>query len=841
MAATTVNLNSASIKDGAGNAATLSLSGLTQTGPQIDTTTPTVSSVVASGTGITNGSGDLNAGKAVTLTLNMTEAVTVAGGTPTLSLNDGGTATYTGGSGTSALTFSYTVAAGQNTPDLTVTAVNLNAATVTDGAGNAANLSGAVTSPAGTLQIDTTAPTIGTIAESPSSGDLNAGKTVTLTLNMSETVTVAGGTPTLSLNDGGTATYAGGSGTSALTFSYTVAAGQNTPDLMTTAVNLNGATIKDGAGNAANLSLSGLTQSSPQIDTTPPVISSVAESPSSGDLTAGKTVTLTLAMSEAVMVAGGTPTLTLNDGGTATYTGGSGSSALTFSYTVAAGQNTASLAATAVNLNAASITDGAGNAANLSLSGLTQTGPQIDTTGPTISSVVESPASGDLNAGKTLTLTLNLSAAVTVNTTGGTPTLTLNDGGVATYSGGSGTSALTFSYTVGAGQNTAGLAATTVNLNSATIKDGAGNAATLSLSGLTQTGPQIDTTTPTVSSVVASGTGITNGSGDLNAGKTVTLTLDMSEAVTVNTTGGIPTLSLNDGGTATYTGGSGTSALTFSYTVAAGQNTAGLAATTVNLNSATIKDGAGNAANLSGAVTNPTGTLQIDTTAPTAPVITGDTVNANSTVALTGTAEANTTITVYDGSTELGTTTASAGGAWNYTTGALSSGTQVITTTATDAAGNTSAASNAVNPVLTQPPTVVNLPTSEPTTIPNDTILEVNGPDKGSVTFTGTTGALVLNQPSTFLSNVSGFGAETEIDLPGMAFDAQSTLGYSPNGSTSGTLSVTNGAQSASIALLGSYMASSFVLEADNNGGTLVVTPTSQNGNQSLLVIPQHS
>ena len=36
-------------------------------------------------------------------------------GTPTLTLNDGGTATYTGGSGTNALTFSYTVAAGQNT------------------------------------------------------------------------------------------------------------------------------------------------------------------------------------------------------------------------------------------------------------------------------------------------------------------------------------------------------------------------------------------------------------------------------------------------------------------------------------------------------------------------------------------------------------------------------------------------------------------------------------------------------------------------------------------------------------------------------------------------------
>ena len=41
-----------------------------------------------------------------------------------------------------------------------MTAVNLNAATITDGAGNAANLTGAVTNPAGTLQIDTTAPTV---------------------------------------------------------------------------------------------------------------------------------------------------------------------------------------------------------------------------------------------------------------------------------------------------------------------------------------------------------------------------------------------------------------------------------------------------------------------------------------------------------------------------------------------------------------------------------------------------------------------------------------------------------------------------------------------------------
>ena len=115
-------------------------------------------------------------------------------------------------------------------------------------------------------------------------------------------------------------------------------------------------------------------------------------------------------MSEAVTVdtTGGTPTLTLNDGGTATYVGGSGTNALTFSYTVAAGQNTADLAVTAVNLNGATVTDGAGNAANLSLTGLTQSGPQIDTTAPTVSSV----AGIDLRAAtstpaRRVTLTLN--------------------------------------------------------------------------------------------------------------------------------------------------------------------------------------------------------------------------------------------------------------------------------------------------------------------------------------------------------------------------------------------------------------------------------------------------
>ena len=477
------------IKDSNGN--TLSTSNLPETfaGVIVDTATPVISAIAE-----TPSSGDLDAGKTVIYTLTISEVVTVntTGGSPTLSLNDGGTATYISGSGSNALTFSYTVLAGQNTPDLVVSAVNLNGAAVQDSAGNAANLSISGLSQ-GSPQIDTTPPTVSSVTAT--AGDYDAGKVLTLTLNMSEAVNVTG-TPTLTLNDGGTASYVSGSGSSALVFSYTVGAGQNTAALQVTGIT---GTVADLAGNA--LSSTGLPETFTGIivDTTAPTISSLTESPSSGDLNAGKTVTLTLNFSEAVTVAGGTPTLTLNDGGTATYTSGSGTSALTFSYTVAAGQNTAALAATAINLNGGTIKDGAGNAASLSLTGLTQSGPQINTTAPTISSLTESPSSGDLNAGKTVTLTLNLSEVVTV--AGGTPTLTLNDGGTATYTGGSGTSALTFSYTVAAGQNTSALAATAVNLNSATITDGAGNAASLSLTGLTQTGPQIDTTAPTISSL----------------------------------------------------------------------------------------------------------------------------------------------------------------------------------------------------------------------------------------------------------------------------------------------------------------------------------------------------
>ena len=69
-------------------------------------------------------------------------------------------------------------------------------------------------------------------------------------------------------------------------------------------------------------------------------------------------------------------------------------------------------------------------------------------------------------------------------------------------------------------------------------------------------------------------------------------------------------------------------------------------------------------------------------------------------VMLTGTAEANSKVTVFDGGTLLGTSTTDGSGAWSYTTGPLSDGPHAFTATATDAAGNTSLVSQIFDPIV---------------------------------------------------------------------------------------------------------------------------------------------
>jgi hypothetical protein len=72
----------------------------------------------------------------------------------------------------------------------------------------------------------------------------------------------------------------------------------------------------------------------------------------------------------------------------------------------------------------------------------------------------------------------------------------------------------------------------------------------------------------------------------------------------------------------------------------------------------------------------------------------GDGITNANRLTLAGTAEADSTVKVFDGGSQIGTATANASGAWSFTTAQLSNATHNFTATATDAAGNTSSASS---------------------------------------------------------------------------------------------------------------------------------------------------
>ncbi|MFJ2715159.1 Ig-like domain-containing protein, partial [Pseudomonas sp. NPDC087346] len=273
----------------------------------------------------------------------------------------------------------------------------------------------------------------------------------------------------------------------------------------------------------------------------------------------------------------------------------------------------------------------------------------IDTTVPTVSSVEMTASTGavnsTLNAGDTASVTVAFSEVVTVT---GTPTINLTVGSstkTATYVSGSGTVNLVFSYTVAAGDTDAnGLAlpANGLAVASGSIKDGAGNNATLSYTAVADNASYlVDTTAPAFSGVVISGVDSADvaKTGTLVAGDKIKVTLTASEAVTVN---GIPTYTIDVGGvskTATYVSGSGTNTLVFTYTVAAGDSDAagGITATAAALALAGggLTDAAGNTATLAvPAVAAAVNSVVVDTTAPTisSVAITAATGAANSTL-----------------------------------------------------------------------------------------------------------------------------------------------------------------------------------------------------------------
>ncbi|HEY6328702.1 MAG TPA: hypothetical protein VI756_05150 [Blastocatellia bacterium] len=137
-------------------------------------------------------------------------------------------------------------------------------------------------------------------------------------------------------------------------------------------------------------------------------------------------------------------------------------------------------------------------------------------------------------------------------------------------------------------------------------------------------------------------------------------------------------------------------------------------------------------------------------------------------------------------------------------------------------------------------PILVSGNNSAPITINAGDTIEVDFPYSGTATFTGADGTLRLDASSTFSGTVAGLGGQDTIDLADINFASLHALSYSGNAS-GGTLDVTDGAHIANIALLGNYIASSFVSVSDGHGGTSIFgAPAGGSDQHTLISPPQH-
>jgi hypothetical protein len=579
------------------------------------------------------------------------------------------------------------------------------------------------------ITVDTTAPRVLSVQSPTTNGLYKVGAVidVTVTFNENIAVTTGGGVPTLLLEMGATdqaARYLSTSGAVA-TFRYTTVAGDVTTDLdfvTTSSLALNGGSIRDVAGNAANITLMspGATGSLAAnaaigVDTVAPQApTSLVLTPIGGVVRTNKlTATNTNLTASATVVAGeatsGTATLYLDGVSLATdSTIGSGDVSVTFDL----GKTTTAELQAAVAAGGVLTVKTADLAGNLSLASTGVT-LGIDYAAPTIALTSSRSA---LLTGQTATITATLSEATSDFAVGD---ITVAGGAVSSFAG-SGTS-YTFTFTPTANSTTS----MSISVQAGSFADAFGNTNSAS----NTLGATVDTAAPSVTSVSSS-----SADGPYRAGATLSITVAFNDIVTVSTGSGVPTLLLETGTTdtsATYSSGSGTNTLTFRYVVQAGNTSSDLdqqSNAALALNGGTIRDASGNDAVLTLASPAASGSLGankaivIDTVAPSAPTslaatAIGGTVVANTLLASNTNMTATASITA--GQATGGSAELLLGSAVIATDASISSGDTsvsftlgltttaqvqaaiaaggVLTTRLIDLAGNTSASSTAVN------------------------------------------------------------------------------------------------------------------------------------------------
>ncbi|RZP29913.1 T9SS type A sorting domain-containing protein [bacterium] len=644
---TSLTLNNGTINDQSGNRAVLILPEPGSSGSladakslQIDGVVPIIDSVSTYAI-----NGIYSTGDSMDISVSFNENVLVTG-TPQLSLETGATdvlVNYRSGSGSPTLMFRYMVGLGNSSNDLDymdTTALSLNGGFIRDESGNNAILTLTPPGSPGSLSankslvIDGAAPVVSAVTSSTLDSAYIVGDTVAIDVVFSEVVTVSG-TPTLTLETGqndAVLYYNTGSGTSTLGFQYIVEFGHFSSDLNyidSSAFSLNGGTIRDAARNNAQLllpeadstnSLAG--NKALVIDGIIPIINSVSSNVTDSLYKLGDTLGITIMFNEVVHVVG-SPQISLETGNldaVVNYTRGSGTSILTFLYTVSAGEVASDLdyvGTIALGLNGGSIKDAAGNNVIMTLPAPGANGSLsnnktlvIDGIVPTVFSVSSTSVDSVYKIGDTIPILITFSETVLVDTLSGKPRITLETGTQDTYveyHNGSGTAVLSFSYTVASGNisNDLGyLSDSALVFNSGTIIDSAGSLADLSLAAPGAAGSLaanknlfIDGLAPSVTSISSNEIDTTYSISD-----TLGITVTFSEAITVS---GIPQLTVETGDSdalANYISGTGTNVLTFQFIVANGYTSVDLdivSSSALSLNSGSIVDAVGNTAILS--------------------------------------------------------------------------------------------------------------------------------------------------------------------------------------------------------------------------------------------------
>jgi autotransporter passenger strand-loop-strand repeat protein len=127
-------------------------------------------------------------------------------------------------------------------------------------------------------------------------------------------------------------------------------------------------------------------------------------------------------------------------------------------------------------------------------------------------------------------------------------------------------------------------------------------------------------------------------------------------------------------------------------------------------------------------------------------------------------------------------------------------------------------------------------------------VLEVQGGGSTGdlpVSFTKNGGDLQLDFSQFFTGTIAGFASPAavteEIDLRDIGFDATTKLSFvEAAGGTSGTLTVTDGTNTANLTLLGQYSTANFSLASDGNGGTIITDPPATVGSAASPILAAH-